>query len=104
MTASQAGYLSGKMLTSNLNITYIHPNTLSLENPPKEFSIFGSGFSDGMKVIIEGSSPVKSELISPNEIKIRLPKELPQLGKKKIILIPQTGNPAQFKGKIDVIE
>jgi hypothetical protein len=101
LTASQAGYLSGKLLTSNINISYIYPTGIPISELPTELQIYGSGFTDGMKVIIEGLAPIKAEWISPNEIKVPL-QTVEQLkeGNKNIILIPQVGNPTIFENKV----
>jgi hypothetical protein len=102
LAASQSGFIGGQVGSQSIQVNYIYPEEISLgKNKNQVLEIYGLGFTDGMKVIIEGCKPVSSELKSTNELNVKIP-EIKTAGCKNIILIPQNGNSIVIENAIQI--
>lgn len=88
LAVSQGGYLGGKIVADTA-VNYIIPRRA---RAGETLSIFGVGFLDKTKVLIQGvREAVEADFINPNCLKVGLPDKMVDLGLKQIVFIPPTG-------------
>jgi len=102
LLSSQAGYLGGKVTGDKIVVNQILPSKLHLNDTNQEITLIGNGFTDGMKVMLEGGEPIKVQFIDPTTVKF-VPKDLPSVGLKNILLIPSSGSSIEIKSALEIL-
>ena len=103
LAISQGGYLGGK-LTGDIAVNYILPSRV-LKGKAATLKIFGAGFKDKTKVLVQGSqTPIDAKFMTPSSVEVELPTDLGETGRKQIVFIPPTGSSTLFDGAFELID
>jgi hypothetical protein len=102
LLSSQAGYLGGKVTGDKIVVNQVIPNKIKITDAKDEITIVGNGFSDGIKIMLEGREPIRAKFIDPTTIKFS-PKSFVSDGKKSLLLIPPVGATVEIADALEVL-
>lgn len=101
LLSSQAGYLGGKAVGDKIIVNQILPNKVDLANFSKPVIMIGNGFTDGMKIMLEGQSPIPVKFVDPTIVEFSLPDFKGSSGFKNLLLIPVSGATVEIPDAIE---
>ncbi|MCP5503385.1 MAG: hypothetical protein H7A25_26030 [Leptospiraceae bacterium] len=101
LTASQAGYLSGKMVSDDISVSVIKPTSFKVSEKNLLIHLVGTGFKKEMQVLVGDLGPFPVEFKNPSSCSFQIPGfEAP--GKYDLILIPSEGKKTALKEAIQI--
>ncbi len=105
LISSQTGYIGGKILGDKFSVNRITPFEISSTEKNSSLVILGSGFVNGMKIMIEDSEndPVDLVFSSSTYLTCDLPID-GIIGKRNLIFIPPTGSSQVIANSIEIIQ
>lgn len=105
LISSQTGYIGGKILGDKFSVNRITPYQILSSEKNVSLVIIGSGFVNGMKIMIEDSEndPVDLVFSSSTHLTCDLPID-GKLGKRNLIFIPPTGTSQVIQNSIEIIQ
>lgn len=89
LITSQGGYIGGKAVSDRLTVNIVEPSEV-FAGESKTIQLLGSGFSEGMKVLVEGEKAIPVKFIDPATVEFECSAEIPP-GEKSLTLIPVVG-------------
>ena len=105
LLTSQGSYLGAKIFKDKIAVNRIFPNVFTNDISEIEFNLVGGGFTDGMKVILEGSDkpPVTTTVSSPSSMSCKLHSDK-IIGMKNLIIIQPIGISMTLNGIIEITQ
>jgi hypothetical protein len=101
MAISQGGYLGGKIV-GDTAVNYVTPRRARVS---EIITIFGVGFLDKTKVLIQGApQAIDTQFVNSNTLKVQLPAAMGDLGLKQLVFIPPTGASAVVSDAFELID
>jgi hypothetical protein len=100
---SQGGYLGGKMVSSRA-VNYIIPRRIRAGSTERTIKIFGSGFVDKTKVLLQGVMEASDvTFLNSNSLEVKLPDHLGDVGLKQLVFVPPTDSSFVIEDAFELI-